>query len=57
MKRKRFTEEQIIGIVREHALGAKAADLCRWDQRGNFLQLEEQIRRHGSVWGQAAKGA
>ena len=29
MKRKRFTEEQIIGVLREHELGAKIADLCR----------------------------
>ena len=29
MKRKRFTEEQIIGILKEHDLGAKRADLCR----------------------------
>ncbi|WP_291854973.1 transposase [Bradyrhizobium sp.] len=29
MKRKRFTEEQIIGVLKEHELGAKAADLCR----------------------------
>jgi putative transposase len=29
MKRKRFTEEQIIGLLREHDLGAKTADLCR----------------------------
>jgi putative transposase len=29
MKRKRFTEEQIIGILNEHDLGAKTADLCR----------------------------
>jgi putative transposase len=28
MKRK-FTEEQIIGVLREHELGAKTADLCR----------------------------
>ena len=28
-KRKRFTEEQIIGILREHELGAKTADVCR----------------------------
>jgi putative transposase len=29
MKRKRFTEEQIIGVLKEHELGAKAGDLCR----------------------------
>ena len=29
MKRSRFTEEQIIGILREQEAGAKGADLCR----------------------------
>jgi putative transposase len=29
MKRSRFTEEQIIGILGEHEAGAKTADLCR----------------------------
>jgi len=29
MKRTRFTEEQIIGILTEHEAGAKCADLCR----------------------------
>ena len=29
MKRKRFTEEQIIGVLKEHELGAKTAELCR----------------------------
>jgi putative transposase len=29
MKRKRFTQEQIIGVLREHDAGAKAGDLAR----------------------------
>ena len=29
MKRSRFTEEQIIGVLKEHEVGAKTADLCR----------------------------
>ena len=29
MKKGRFTEEQIIDVLRLHAAGAKAADLCR----------------------------
>ncbi len=29
MKRTRFTDEQIIGILGEHEPGAKCADLCR----------------------------
>ena len=29
MKRSRFSEEQIIGVLKEHELRAKTADLCR----------------------------
>ena len=29
MKRNRFTEEQIIGILKEHEAGVLVADLCR----------------------------
>ena len=29
MKRTRYPEEQIIGILTEHEAGAKCADLCR----------------------------
>ena len=29
MKRKRFSEEQIIGVLKESKAGAKADDICR----------------------------
>lgn len=29
MKRKRFSEEQIIAVLKEHEAGAKVDDLCR----------------------------
>jgi len=29
MKRSRFTQEQIIGVLKEHQAGALASDLCR----------------------------
>ena len=29
MKKARFTEEQVIGILREHEAGAATADVCR----------------------------
>ena len=29
MRRGRFTEDQIIGVLRKHEAGVKTADLCR----------------------------
>ena len=55
MKRKRFTEEQIIGILKEAENGAKTLEVCRrhgiheqtlyrWKAKYNGLQVNE-VRR------------
>ena len=55
MKRKRFSEEQIIEILRLHEAGARPADLCRqhgiseatlynWRTRYGGLQVSEAKR-------------
>ena len=58
MKRKRFSEEQIIAVLREHDAGAKAADLARkYGVGSHAAQLEGQVWRAGCLRGQAAEGA
>ncbi len=55
MKRKRFSEEQIIGILKEHEAGIAVADLCRkhgvsdasiykWKARYGGLEVSEAKR-------------
>jgi putative transposase len=55
MKRKRFSEEQIIGVLKEHEAGVKTADLCRkhgiseatfynWKSRYGGLEVSEAKR-------------
>jgi putative transposase len=55
MKRKRFSEEQIIGILREHEAGVAVAELCRkhgvsdasiykWKARYGGLDVSEAKR-------------
>ena len=43
MKRSRFSEEQIIGILKEHEAGSPVADLCR-----KIFSQEEVFRQVGA---------
>ena len=55
MKKSRFMEEQIIGIVKHHESGVKTADLCRehgisaatfyqWKQKFGGMEVSEAQR-------------
>lgn len=55
MKRKRFTEEQIIAVLKEQELGAKTSDVCRkhgisgatfykWKSKYGGLEVSEAKR-------------
>ena len=55
MKRSRFTEDQIIGVLKEHEAGAKTADLARkhaiseatlynWKARYGGMEVSEAKR-------------
>ena len=51
MKRSKFTDEQILAIVKEGEAGRKVADLCRHarDHRADVLPLEGEVRRDGAA--------
>ena len=59
MKKSRYTEEQIIGTLKQDEAGVKTADMCRehGDQRGDVLWLEAEVRRTGGERRAAAEGA
>lgn len=65
MKRKGFSEEQIVGVLKEHEAGVKTADLCRkhgisdatfynWKSKYGGLDVSE-ARRLRSLEGENAK--
>lgn len=55
MRKSRFTEAQIVGVLQEHAAGAKVTELCRrhgitgttfhrWNRKYGGLQVSEAKR-------------
>jgi hypothetical protein len=47
VKRKRFSVEQIVAVLKQAELGMPVADLIRADRdlRADFLSVEEAVRR------------
>jgi putative transposase len=56
MKKSRYTEEQIIGILKQHEAGVKTADLCRehgisaatfyaWKSKYGGMEVGDAVRR------------
>ena len=68
MKKSRYTEEQIIGILKQHEAGMKTADVCRehgistatfygWKSKFGGMEVSEAQRlKELSLHGEALKG-
>ncbi|MBL3562500.1 transposase [Rhodovulum sulfidophilum] len=48
MKRKRFSEEKIIGVLKEHEAEAKVDDICRRHGISSATFYNEPLLRHWS---------
>lgn len=58
MKRSRFTDEQIFGILKEHEAGTPVSELCRKHGVSDAsIYRWKPKRRHGRIGGQAAEDA
>ena len=57
MKGSRFTEEQIIGLLREQEAGARTEEPAARNLERDILQVEVEVRRARGLGRQAAEGA
>ena len=55
MKRSRFSEEQIIGILKEHEAGVPVAELCRKHGVGNASLYKWKAKYGGMDVSEARK--
>ncbi|SIO51154.1 Transposase [Rhodovulum sp. ES.010] len=56
MKRKRFSEEKIIGVLKEHEAGAKVDDICRRHAISTATFYNEPLVRETMANAQADHG-
>lgn len=51
MKRSRFSETQVVVILKEGEVGKPVAEICReqGDQQRDVLRMEVEVRRDGSL--------